>query len=57
MEFISSPFVWNAQSMLLTEHVVTAENLYRKRFGQDIRFGRLLAVAKKSQCFINEGSE
>jgi hypothetical protein len=57
VEFISSPFVWNAQSMLLTEHVVTAENLYRKRFGQDIRFGRLLAVAKKSQCFINEGSE
>jgi hypothetical protein len=43
--------------MLLTEHVVTAENLYRKRFGQDIRFGRLLAVGKKSQCFINEDSE
>jgi hypothetical protein len=57
VEFISSPFAWNAQSTLLTEHVVTAENLYRKRFVQDIRFGRLLAVAKKSQCFINEGSE
>jgi hypothetical protein len=42
--------------MLLTEHVVTAETLYRKRL-QDIRFGRLLAVAKKSQRFINEGSE
>jgi hypothetical protein len=56
VEFISSPFVWNAQSMLLTEHVVTAENL-QERFGQDIRFGRLLAVAKKTQCFINEDSE
>jgi hypothetical protein len=31
VEFISSPFVWNAQSMLLTEHVVTAETVYRKR--------------------------
>src|ERR1700676_5761663 len=28
---MSSPFVWNAQSMLLTEHVVTAETVYRKR--------------------------
>jgi hypothetical protein len=43
--------------MLLTERIVTAENLYRQRFGQVIRFGRLLAVAKKSQCFINEDSE
>jgi len=57
VEFIFISFVWNAQSTLLTKHVVTVENLYRKRFGQDIRFGRLLVVAKKSQCFINEGSE
>src|SRR3984893_5564863 len=28
---MSSPFVWNAQSMLLTEHVITAETVYRKR--------------------------